>query len=158
MWICIKVYMWGWWCTCLCLYILDFAYAYVYMGIIIVYICYVQCSCYSILTINVFSLSLAYLLLSSSPSPLTCHPCFHFEGVYQVVQLHWNGNVIILTKFSSLAALKVVILTTFGAASDENFIKMMTFSFQCNCSWPILNFHFQFKHGKYYGDFDITFE
>ena len=45
--------------------------------------------------------------------------------------LHWNGNVIILTKFSSLAALKVVILTTFGAASDENFIKMMTFSFQC---------------------------
>ena len=45
--------------------------------------------------------------------------------------LHWNGNVIILMKFSSLAALKVVILTTFGAASDENFIKMMTFSFQC---------------------------
>ena len=43
---------------------------------------------------------------------------------------HWNGNVIILMKFSSLAALKVVILTTFGAASDENFIKMMTFSFQ----------------------------
>ena len=42
---------------------------------------------------------------------------------------HWNGNVVILTKFSSLAALKVVILTTFGAASDENFIKMMTFPF-----------------------------
>ena len=34
-------------------------------------------------------------------------------------------------KSSSLAALKVVILTTFGAASDEDFIKMTTFSFQC---------------------------
>ena len=42
-------------------------------------------------------------------------------------------------KFSSLAALKVVILTTFSAAShenfrpanDENFVKMTTFSFQC---------------------------
>ena len=51
----------------------------------------------------------------------------HHTGADSV---HWNGNVIILTKFSSLAALKVVILTTFGAASDENFIKMMTFSFQ----------------------------
>ena len=44
---------------------------------------------------------------------------------------HWNENVIILMKFSSLAAPKVVILTTFGAASDEDFIKMKTFSFQC---------------------------
>ena len=35
-------------------------------------------------------------------------------------------------KFSSLAALEVVILTTFNAASDENFIKMKTFPFQCN--------------------------
>ena len=33
-------------------------------------------------------------------------------------------------KFSSLAALKVVILTTAGAASDENFVKMTTFLFQ----------------------------
>ena len=33
-------------------------------------------------------------------------------------------------KFSSLAALEVVILTTFSAASDENFIKMKTFPFQ----------------------------
>ena len=43
---------------------------------------------------------------------------------------HWNENVVILTKFSSLAALEVVILTTFSAASDENFIKMKTFPFQ----------------------------
>ena len=47
------------------------------------------------------------------------------------VEIHWNENVVILMKFSSLAALEVVILTTFSAASDENFIKMKTFSFQC---------------------------
>ena len=38
--------------------------------------------------------------------------------------IHWNGNVIILTKFSSLAALEVVILTTSSAANDENFIQI----------------------------------
>ena len=43
---------------------------------------------------------------------------------------HWNENVIILMKFSSLAAPKVVKMTTFSAASDENFVKMMTFPFQ----------------------------
>ena len=37
--------------------------------------------------------------------------------------LHWNRNVIILVTFSSLSALKVVILTTFSAANDEDFIK-----------------------------------
>ena len=42
--------------------------------------------------------------------------------------LHWNGNVI-LTKFLSLAAPKVVILKMIGASSDENFVKM-TFPFQ----------------------------
>ena len=35
-------------------------------------------------------------------------------------------------KFWSLTAPKVVILTTFGAASDENFVKMTTFLFQCD--------------------------
>ena len=43
-----------------------------------------------------------------------------------------------LMKVSSLAAPKVVILTTFGAASDEDFIKMKTFSFQCT---PIQSVH-----------------
>ena len=33
---------------------------------------------------------------------------------------HWNGNVDILMKFSSLVALEVVILTNSGVASDEN--------------------------------------
>ena len=46
---------------------------------------------------------------------------------------HWNENVAILVKFSSLAALEVVILTTCSAASDENLIKT-TFSFQYNMS------------------------
>ena len=44
------------------------------------------------------------------------------------LHVHWNWHVI-LTKFSTLAALEVVILTTSSAASDENFIKMTTFSF-----------------------------
>ena len=44
---------------------------------------------------------------------------------------HWNENVVILTLFSSLAALKVVKLTTSRATSDVNFAKMKTFSFQC---------------------------
>ena len=35
--------------------------------------------------------------------------------------LYWNGNVVIWMMFSSLAAPEVVILTTSGAASDENF-------------------------------------
>ena len=46
-------------------------------------------------------------------------------------------------KFWSLTAPKVVVLTTFGAASDENFVKMTTFLFQwwmkhgsCNCLLP----------------------
>ena len=45
--------------------------------------------------------------------------------------LNWNGNNVILIKFLSLAALKVVTLTTSTACRDENFIKMMTFLFQC---------------------------
>ena len=37
------------------------------------------------------------------------------------------GNGVILTKFSSLAAQKVVKMTTGRTVCDENFIKMMTF-------------------------------
>ena len=39
-------------------------------------------------------------------------------------------------KFSSLAALEVVKMTTSSAASDENFIKMTTFSFQWRSPTP----------------------
>ena len=45
------------------------------------------------------------------------------------VPLHWNENVSILIKFSSLAAPEVVKMTTSSAASDENFVKMTTFLF-----------------------------
>ena len=44
------------------------------------------------------------------------------------MHIHWNGNVVILMKFSPLAAPEVVILTTSVAARGENFVKMMTFS------------------------------
>ena len=43
-------------------------------------------------------------------------------------QCHWNRNVFILMKFSSLAALEVVKMTTSSPANDENFVKMTTFS------------------------------
>ena len=49
--------------------------------------------------------------------------------------------------FLSLAALEVVILTTAGAASDENFIKM-TFLFQCIKSKSKIFFLFFFSKSK----------
>ena len=57
------------------------------------------------------------------------HPLF--DSLFRITsRAHWNKNVVILTKFSSLAALEIVILTTSSAASDENFIKMTTLLFQ----------------------------
>ena len=52
--------------------------------------------------------------------------CVHKDSLYVTCQ-YWNRNI--LLKFSSLAALEVVILTTSSAGSDENFIKV-TFLFQ----------------------------
>ena len=40
---------------------------------------------------------------------------------------HWNGNVFILTTFTSLVAPEVPNLATSGAAIDENFVKMCSF-------------------------------
>ena len=51
--------------------------------------------------------------------------------IYCIMYQYWNWNVIILMKFSSLAVLEVVILTTSSAANDDIFIKM-TFLFQCS--------------------------
>ena len=42
---------------------------------------------------------------------------------------HWNGNIVILTKFSSPAALEVVKMITSVAANNENVIKITTFLF-----------------------------
>ena len=47
-----------------------------------------------------------------------------------VISRHRIGCVVISMKSSSMAALKVVILTTFSAGGDENFVETMTFSFQ----------------------------
>ena len=51
------------------------------------------------------------------------------------VDLHWDGNVINLTISPLMVAQEVVKMTTCSAASDENFIWMTTFPFQChtNC-------------------------
>ena len=46
------------------------------------------------------------------------------------IKSHWHRNFVILTTLLSLAAQKVVILSTFGAASDENAVKMTSLSFQ----------------------------
>ena len=48
-----------------------------------------------------------------------CHKCCTLQ----------NGNVTVI-RYSTFIALEVIILTTFCAASDENFVKMMTFPFQ----------------------------
>ena len=50
----------------------------------------------------------------------------------QINNIHWNKSVVILTRFSSLAALEVVILTTSGAAGDEHFVEVGTLPFQCS--------------------------
>ena len=57
-------------------------------------------------------------------------------------------------KFSSLAALKVVKLTTSSAASDENFIKMTTFSFQCNAFTEAFNLQNDIKYRYIVADGD----
>ena len=80
-------------------------------------------SCINVLVTDVVSL-LTAVILYDLKHPQRCAP------LYVSLLRHWNENVIILMKFSSLAALEVVILTTFSAASDENFIKMTTFPFQ----------------------------
>ena len=43
----------------------------------------------------------------------------------------WTGNDVILTTFLSMAAPKVVKMTTFGAASDKSVVKITKF----RCQW-----------------------
>ena len=43
---------------------------------------------------------------------------------------HWNGNNVILTKFSFTGCTRS--FTTSGAASGKNFVKMVILPFQCN--------------------------
>ena len=44
---------------------------------------------------------------------------------------HWNEYIFILMKFSSLAGLEIIKMTTFSLARDKNFVKITTFSFRC---------------------------
>ena len=55
----------------------------------------------------------------ASPLLLQCRP--KHPGISGRLQMHWNRNVFIPTKFSSLSApLEVVVSTTSGAVSDKN--------------------------------------
>ena len=53
----------------------------------------------------------------------------HDQSIKNLHNSHWNGNAIILMKFSSLAATEVVKTTIFSEFSEENFIKMTTYPF-----------------------------
>ena len=64
---------------------------------------------------NVIFVNLSWLLVT-------------FEIALNFGTVHWNGNAVSLTKFSSLAV--VVSMTTSSATSDKNFIKTMIFTFQ----------------------------
>ena len=55
----------------------------------------------------------------------TCQ-CLYIKHKWKIYSQHWNGNVI-LKKFSSPAALKVVNLITFSSLATLQVVKMTTF-------------------------------
>ena len=59
----------------------------------------------------------------------------------------WNGDVIISMIFPSMSAQKLVKMTNFGTASEENIIKMTTHPFQCN-KWHCW-YYLAFEGGGY---------
>ena len=61
-----------------------------------------------------------------TPLPMNlCQICeISYEFSTSLSSLHKYGNIVILTKFTTLTAPEVVILIIFGAFSDENFLKM----------------------------------
>ena len=72
-------------------------------------------------------------------------PCIYQAGI-----IHWNRNAVIwILKNPSLAALEIVILTNFSAANDDNFIKIMTFQFQCSLCWNIYPYTWKFIWDTY---------
>ena len=90
---------------------------------------------------------------------------YHTDRVAQIwshESHHWNGNVILM-KFSSLAALKVVKMPTVSAASYENFVKMTFFvsvmyaihvrifaqSCQYDSYWWSCNIHIEIKQSVF---------
>ena len=70
----------------------------------------------------------------------------HFDSFRYTVEsslIHWNENVIILTKFSSLAEMKVVKMTTFSASDDKKNYQNDKFPFQCLGVLPWWHFDYQ---------------
>ena len=76
---------------------------------------------------------------------VTQHSCsFHImepilKAHYYETLLHWNQKVVTLMTFSSLAAPKLVRMTTWSAASDEKLSIWWPFAF---IVWPILTVFF----------------
>ena len=68
------------------------------------------------------SRNMAYDMIAETTVNILAHSCEKRIS-------RWNGNAFLM-KFSSLPASKVVILTTFGAANDKNFVNKI-FPFQC---------------------------
>ena len=50
--------------------------------------------------------------------------------LYFIMKEPWNSNIFISTKFTSLSALEVVILTTSGTVNDRGFVQIITFPFR----------------------------
>ena len=56
-----------------------------------------------------------------------------------VIHIYRNRNVVIMTKFVSPAALKVVVMTTSDTSNEEKFVETMMFSFHSvQVDWVIL--------------------
>ena len=70
---------------------------------------------YHLVAIAVVTILIPYHVVK--PLELIARSVDEIRGCH-IPQLHWNGNVFILMKFSSLAALEVVKMTTSSAASD----------------------------------------
>ena len=70
------------------------------------------------------------------------------DSAYQSC-VHWNRNAVILTKFSPLAALQDVILTTFSVASDEDFVKITPFCFSVIQRGTFIGHNHEHGHSKW---------
>ena len=66
-----------------------------------------------------------WMVNSPHTEPVT-RKMFPFDDVV----MKWNGKIVTLTHFSLLVAPEVV-MTTSDAASDDKFVNMTTFAFQC---------------------------
>ena len=63
--------------------------------------------------------------------------------------IHWSGDVVVLTGFSSLAALEVVKKTTFSAAGGGGLVWVAAFPLQCQWIWTMIMFYPAPTDGRY---------